>query len=412
MTLFVFRELNKIPWFKVLVKLNSVYKNNSKNAKYAYSKLFAALLEAQAQDLTTALSKELFWISSSLATAAINNNISASLRTAALYDLKELCKLVKKPWHKKLKKSFSDECPVLENLISLQVDTPLKQHLNNLREAILNSDFPKALQILEAAYQHNGTGELANYWAFRYQTGKFKGIKHLPKVSFEQLVGLERQINQITNNTKAFIEKRSSQHVLLYGERGSGKSTVVRSLLKLYADKGLRLIEIPPASLKELNEVVEHLRSRPHKYIIFVDDLNFEANDQNYQPLKSLLEGSLTEPADNIVLYATSNRRHLIKEQFSDRPDPLNDDVHAWDTFNERLALADRFGLTITFPSTDQKRYLLIVKELAARANLVTENSANENIEQKAIHFAQWGNGYTGRTAQQFVSQMVNGNLE
>jgi hypothetical protein len=140
------------------------------------------------------------------------------------------------------------------------------------------------------------------------------------------------------------------------------------------------------------------IRLRPHCYILFVDDLSFEQGDNSYHQLKTLLEGSLTARPDNVLIYATSNRRHLVKEQFSDRPDPLNDDVHGWDTHHERLALSDRFGLTITFPDASQQRYLEIVKGLVNFENLEIEN-----LDERAIRFAEWGNGYSGRTAQQFV---------
>ena len=171
--------------------------------------------------------------------------------------------------------------------------------------------------------------------------------------------------------------------------------------MNLYADQGLRLIELQPAELNDLENVIERLRAQPLKFILFVDDLSFESGDNRYQPLKTLLDGSLNSRPDNVLIYATSNRRHLVREQFSDRPDPLNEDVHRWDTHNERLALSDRFGLTITFPSASQKRYLELVKGLADAKAL-----AVDQLEARAIQFAEWGNGYSGRTAQQFMEQL------
>ncbi len=401
MTLFVFRELNYSPWFRALIKLKN-HKGSKKKAVKAYAELFGTLSEANASDLVTALARELLWIDSSLAKNSIlKRSISDNLKQATLYDLKELCKLINYPWHKKLAKHFSQKSPVLEGLNSEVSESPLTQNIANLRQALLKENHQQAFQILQLTYQQHGTGKLAHYLAFRYLEGELVGIKHPPRSGFEGLLELERQIKLLSNNTKSFLEGKPALHTLLYGERGSGKSTAVRSLLTPYSDKGLRLVEIAPARLKGLSEVVESLRHHPHKYILFVDDLNFEADDKSYQPLKSLLEGSLIEPAKNILLYATSNRRHLIKERHSDRPDPLDDDVHAWDTFNERLALSDRFGLTITFPTTNQKRYLAIVRGLAAQ-----EGVAFEDLEQKALHFAQWGNGYTGRTARQFVDHL------
>ena len=386
MTLFVFRELNNSPWFKALIKLKSC-KGSRKKAIKVYAELFAALSEINAPDLVTALAREFFWIDSSLGkNSMLKRSISDSLKQAILYDLKELCQLVNYPWHKKLEKSCSQKLPTLEGLNSEVGESPLTQNITDLRQALLKKNYQQAFKVLHLTYQQHGTGELAHCLAFRYLEGGLVGIKYLPRNGFGCLLELERQIKLLSDNTRAFLEGKPALHTLLYGERGSGKSTVVRSLLTPYADKGLRLIEIAPAMLKGLSEVIDHLRHHPHKYILFVDDLNFEADDKSYQPLKSLLEGSLIEPAKNILLYATSNRRHLIKERHSDRPDPLDDDVHAWDTFNERLALSDRFGLTITFPNTNQKRYLAIVRGLAVQEELVFED-----LEQKALHFAQWG---------------------
>ncbi len=153
-----------------------------------------------------------------------------------------------------------------------------------------------------------------------------------------------------------------------------------------------------------LPEISEQLRGRPHRYLIFTDDLSFEAGSSAYGPLKSLLEGSLTARPENILIYATSNRRHLVLERFGDRPDPSNADVHAWDTQHERLALADRFGLVITFPDATQRRYLDIVRGLAGRDRLT-----DPDLEERAVRFAEWGNGYSGRTAEQFVRALKSG---
>jgi predicted AAA+ superfamily ATPase len=151
--------------------------------------------------------------------------------------------------------------------------------------------------------------------------------------------------------------------------------------------------------LAELPNIVEVLGKQPTRFIVFVDDLSFEVGDDRYHPLKTLLEGALQRRPDNILIYATSNRRHLVTERLRDRPDPLDDDVHAWDTQHERLALADRFGLTITFPNANQRAYLTIVQGLAEQLSLVVD----DELEARAINFAKWGNGLSGRVAQQFI---------
>ncbi len=257
-------------------------------------------------------------------------------------------------------------------------------------------------------YRQHGSGHLARYGAFRWTGQRLEGIAYPARSELSRLVGLERPLEQLIQNTEAFLACKPAQHTLLYGPRGSGKSTAVKSLLSRYEERGLRLIELPAPYLSNLPKVIDLLRGRPHRYVLFVDDLSFGKDDVGYAPLKTLLEGSLTERPENILVYATSNRRHLVSESFSDRPDPLNDpsynDVHAWDTQHERLALADRFGLTLTFPNATQSRYLEIVRGLAARAGMEVDD-----LDAKAVRYAEWGNGYSGRTAQQFIERLTAG---
>jgi predicted AAA+ superfamily ATPase len=190
-------------------------------------------------------------------------------------------------------------------------------------------------------------------------------------------------------------------HVLLYGSRGSGKSSLVKSLLNEYSDKNLRLIEVAKSELQNLPKIVEYLRGVPQKFIIFVDDLSFEEDDDAFKALKVVLEGSLTARPENVIVYATSNRRHLIREYFSDRPTPKdNEEVHAWDTMQEKLSFSDRFGLTLTFEAADQKTYLHIVQHLAVQTGI---NLKPEDLEFQALQWATRHNGRSGRTARQFI---------
>jgi predicted AAA+ superfamily ATPase len=184
-------------------------------------------------------------------------------------------------------------------------------------------------------------------------------------------------------------------HVLLYGSRGSGKSSLVKALLNEYSTRHLRLIEVAKSDLRDLPAIVEQLRGVPQKFIIFVDDLSFEEVDDTFKAFKVVLEGNLTARAQNVVVYATSNRRHLIREFFGDRPRPSNnDEVHAWDTMQEKLSFSDRFGLTLTFEPANQVTYLKIVHHLAEQAKITL---SPEDLEYRALQWATRHNGRSGR---------------
>ena len=188
---------------------------------------------------------------------------------------------------------------------------------------------------------------------------------------------------------------------MLYGSRGSGKSSLVKALLNQYGDRGLRLIEVAKSDLPALPIIVERLRYVPQKFIIFVDDLSFEDDDETFKALKVVLEGSVTAQPQNVVVYATSNRRHLVREFFAERPRPKDsDEIQAWDTMQEKLSFSDRFGLTLTFEPADQPTYLSIVNHLANQTGILLPS---EDLESRALQWATRHNGRSGRTARQFV---------
>ncbi|PHJ56333.1 ATPase (AAA+ superfamily) [Nostoc linckia z18] len=266
-----------------------------------------------------------------------------------------------------------------------------------------------AVEELAAYYRQYGSGLFAQYRAFRWQAGEFIGIPYPDPIKLSALVGYESQRDALLKNTEFLLSGELALHVLLYGSRGSGKSSLVKSLLHEYSDasgKGkaqhpLCLLEVAKSDLKDLPEIVEHLREVPQKFIVFVDDLSFEEDDDAFKALKVVLEGNLTARPQNVVVYATSNRRHLIREFFVDRPAPKdNDEIHAWDTMQEKLSFSDRFGLTLTFEPANQKTYLNIVRHLAAQAEI---NITQEDLEYQALQWATRHNGRSGRTARQFI---------
>jgi len=262
-------------------------------------------------------------------------------------------------------------------------------------------DWTNILADLANYYREFGTGIFAEYQAFRWQTGELVGILYPDPINLKELVGYELQREVLIKNTEFLLAGYPALHVLLYGSRGTGKSSLVKSLLNEYGDRNLRLIEVGKTELKDLPSIGEKLRNLPQKFIIFVDDLSFEEDDDAFKALKVVLEGNLTARPQNVVVYATSNRRHLIREFFTDRPRPSdNEEVHAWDTMQEKLSFSDRFGLTLTFEPADQKTYLIIVQHLANQAAI---KLPPEEIEQRALQWATRHNGRSGRTARQFV---------
>ncbi|MEH2025385.1 ATP-binding protein [Nostoc sp.] len=285
----------------------------------------------------------------------------------------------------------------------LGVETKFPTYLQEL------DNWGDAVEELAAYYRQCGSGLFAQYRAFRWQAGQFIGIRHSDPVKLSALVGYESQKDALLKNTEFLLSGEMALHVLLYGSRGSGKSSLVKSLLNEYsnasgkgkAQRNLRLLEVAKSDLKDLPKIVEHLRGVSQKFIIFVDDLSFEEDDDAFKALKVVLEGNLTARSQNVVVYATSNRRHLIREFFVDRPTPKdNEEIHAWDTMQEKLSFSDRFGLTLTFEPANQKTYLKIVQHLAAQAEI---NITQEDLEFQALQWATRHNGRSGRTARQFV---------
>jgi hypothetical protein len=262
-------------------------------------------------------------------------------------------------------------------------------------------DWADAVEILAEYYQRFGTGLFAQYRAFRWQSGQLIGIAHPDPIELTELAEYESQKEALVKNTEFLLAGYPALHILLYGSRGTGKSSLVKGLLNQYGDRGLRLIEVAKSELKDLPTVQEQLRDVPQKFIIFVDDLSFEEDDDAFKALKVVLEGSVTARPQNVVVYATSNRRHLVREFFDDRPRPRDgDEVHAWDTVQEKLSFSDRFGLTLTFEPANQDTYLNIVRHLAEQSRI---SLSHNELEYRALQWATRHNGRSGRTARQFI---------
>lgn len=233
-------------------------------------------------------------------------------------------------------------------------------------------------------------------------------INNTETVLLDDLVGYEIQKKKLIDNTQAFVEGRPANNCLLFGDSGTGKSTCIKAIINEYYDQGLRMIEIYKHQFKDLSTVISMIKNRNYRYIIYMDDLSFEEFEIEYKFLKAVIEGGVETKPDNVLIYATSNRRHLIKETWNDRNDLEHGDggeLHRSDTMQEKLSLVNRFGVTINFSRPNQKEFFHIVTELAAREPAIT--LSGEELCAEANKWELSHGGISGRTAQQFVNYLA-----
>ena len=258
-------------------------------------------------------------------------------------------------------------------------------------------------------YREYGAGTFGLNKAFRLlekEAGDLTVIDPIVNVEhiyFKDIVGYELQKNKLIENTEAFVNGKEANNVLLFGDAGTGKSSSVKAVLNEYYSRGLRMIEVYKHKFKELSDVLEQIKDRNYKFIIYMDDLSFEDYELEYKYLKAILEGGLGKRPDNVLIYATSNRRHLIREKFSDKRE-LDDDLHNNDTVQEKLSLAARFGVTIYYGSPDKRQFQMIVRALAERHQL---DMPEEELLLEANKWELSHGGLSGRTASQFITHLL-----
>ncbi|MBU3176479.1 ATP-binding protein, partial [Clostridium estertheticum] len=264
--------------------------------------------------------------------------------------------------------------------------------------------------IITGFYKDFGVGMFGLNKAFRvgHTNGKleFYPIRNMDDVMLDDLVGYKFQKEELVENTEAFVAGRTANNVLLYGDSGTGKSASIKAILNQYYDRGLRMIEIYKHQFQDLSAIIAHIKNRNYKYIIYMDDLSFEEFEIEYKFLKAVIEGGVEVKPDNVLIYATSNRRHLIRETWNDRNDiEERGDVHTNDTMQEKLSLANRFGLTIGYNNPSRDEYDEIVKELAKKHENIT--LSQEELCEEANRWEMQHGGASGRTAQQFINWLA-----
>ena len=239
-------------------------------------------------------------------------------------------------------------------------------------------------------------------WERRGRSGRIVPVLHPSLVDLADLVGIDDVKDDLVRNTAQFVAGHPANNVLIWGERGNGKSSCIKGLLKIFGPRGLRLVEVQRWDLLSLPGIVAALRTSPRRFVLYCDDLSFGEGEVHFRELKTLLDGGLEDRPENVLIYATSNRRHLMPELMADNTGDL--EIHPEEAISEKLSLSDRFGLTLGIPKFTQQTYLTIVDHYAARMNVAM---APELLHAEAIQWALDNGRRTGRTAQQFVSDLA-----
>lgn len=285
----------------------------------------------------------------------------------------------------------------------------IRDRICSLAKALGGAENVEAFkEILTQFYKEFGVGKLGLHKAFRVEHPEEEGVQIVPitniaHVHLDDLVGYEIAKKKLIDNTRAFVEGRRANNCLLFGDAGTGKSSSIKAILNQYYDQGLRMIEVYKHQFQDLNDVIAQIKNRNYKFIIYMDDLSFEEFEIEYKYLKAVIEGGLEKKPKNVLIYATSNRRHLVRETFKDKAD-RDEELHTNDTVQEKLSLVARFGVTIYFGSPSKKEFQQIVKELA-RQNQI--EMPEEELLLQANKWELTHGGLSGRTAQQFIDYLL-----
>lgn len=294
-----------------------------------------------------------------------------------------------------------------EQMYNKNVSDKVQKISRAIEEAADEDDI---FNIVTEFYKAYGVGMFGLNKAFRIARDENNKLKFIPinnteDVRLDDLIGYEIQKQKIVDNTEAFVDGKKANNALLFGDSGTGKSTTIKAIVNEYYDRGLRTIEIYKHQFKDLSEVISLVKNRNYKFVIYMDDLSFEDFEIEYKYLKAVIEGGLEIKPDNVLIYATSNRRHLIKESWNDRSDVENrNGMHTSDTIQEKLSLVNRFGVTINYSRPSQKEYFDIVVKLARRSGIDMDE---KELTAEANKWELSHGGISGRTAQQFIYYLL-----
>lgn len=302
------------------------------------------------------------------------------------------------------------EC-VSYNKIITQAIVQLRAVLDKIKNT------SQAIDVVAKMYEGLGVGDLGLHKAFKIikteelqkktncNIATLLPISATAENTLNDIIGYDLQKNQIIDNTKAFLQGKKANNVLLYGDGGTGKSSSIKAILNEFYPQGLRIIEVYKHQFSYISDIINQIKNRNYKFIIYLDDLSFEDFEIEYKYFKAIIDGGMEVKPNNVLIYATSNRRHLIKESYNDKNDiQFDGELHKSDTVQEKLSLVARFGLSIYFGAPNQLQYLEIVKKLAKQYNIDIEQS---ELERKALTWSIRNNGKSGRTAEQFINSLL-----
>ena len=387
MGLTAFRGLHgKLPMIRMECLLQHLCRNEGEAALNEYTALFSALCQDGYPGLGDWLWDQLRYEDSPYAQLAEAGGSDAVLEQAARRDVDTLTALA------------ATDCEVYIQAMAKLLGAEFTCVLNGLPR--WSSAVPFTFDTLTAFYREHGAGLFARYRAFLWEDGGLIPVADPDCPKPEDLLGYELQRDQVEANTRKMFSGHQANNVLLFGDGGTGKSATVKSMLYLPGMEDLRLIEIEKENITGLPSLIRSLAGKRHKFILFIDDLAFDQDDKTYSSMKTILEGSLEKRPVNVAIYATSNRRHLVRQTFADR---AGDEVDTFETISEKTALAERFGLRIPYLTMNKVSYLALVEHLAKQAGIEMEKS---ELHAKAMTWEIRHSGRTPRVARQFIASL------